>query len=77
VAGPDVLFSLLLDLEEQGTQLGVVDGELVASPPDKLSMRLRHELRRYKGDLLKGGRLSLAHPLQVVTANMAGQVEVL
>jgi hypothetical protein len=77
VAGPDVLFSLLMDLEEQGVQLGSCGGSLVVAPAGKLSMRLRHELRRYKKELLKEGRLQSCHPVPVAAACLQGLVEVL
>jgi hypothetical protein len=79
VAGQDVLFSLLMDLEEQEVQVAVVAGtdQLLVAPPQKLSMRLQGELRRHRHALIKERRLTQLYLEQAVFLLATGQAEAL
>ena len=75
---PEVLFSLLMDLEERQVSVYAAGDRLVIHPASRLSMRLKADLRRYKNDLLREGNLEpIILPPGTVMAVLLGDAEAL
>ena len=79
MVGPDVLFNLLLELEEKEVSIAVLAGsdQLFAAPPGKLSMRLAGDVRRYRKELIKERKLPQISVPQAVFLVLNGKAEAL